>query len=337
MKKNLFTMILCACAFTSLSFYSCSQESTSSQGPTTAKSYTVHLGFGGEITNISTSPLTKAVVADSDLYGIQVYSCPATSSSSPTYTQYAYGLFNNKSDMTVNLLQGYIYKFVCTMVVNGKNKLYGYNGGYAQPYHTNSNGVAQLNNQFTYSTSGYFDGLVDGSSWLSSDSKFYNRPNTDRYYGELAGFTPAENASASISMKRVAFGAKFIADGLTDGKLKISMKEAPDIYITYPDTTVQDIFTFDNNYGFNPMAWTQDDYSEAVSTSITWIKADGATIPLATQDITFKRNMLTTITVKVNDNSSKNGIDINKETTSMGDGGSVTITGSSSDSTTVNP
>ena len=342
MKKNLFTMILCACAFTSLSFYSCSQESTSSnQGPTTAKSYTVHLGFGGEITNISTSPLTKAAVADTDLYGIQVYSCPATSSSSPTYTQYAYGLFNNKSDMTVNLLQGYIYKFVCTMVVNGKNKLYSSSScsSYLTPYSASKSSWGQLNNQFTYSTSDYFSGLAEGFSMLSSDGKDYERPNTDRYYGELTGFVPAENASASISMKRVTFGAKFIAEGLTDGKLKISMKEAPDIYITYPNTTVQDIFTFDNenNYYSNPMAWTQDDYSETVSTSITWIKADGAAIPLATQDITFKRNMLTTITVKVNDTSSKDGIDINKETTSMGDGGSVTITGSSSGSTTVNP
>ena len=337
MKKNLFTMILCACAFSSLSFYSCSQESTSSnQGPTTAKSYTVHLGFGGEITNISTSPLTKAAVADSDLYGIQVYSCPATSSNSPTYTEYAYGLFDNTSNMTVNLMQGYIYKFACTMVVNGKNKLKNNGSGYLSPYSVKGD-WGPLNNQFVYSTSSYFDGLAGGRSLLSSDDNFYNRPNIDRYYGELTGFTPAENASASISMKRVAFGAKFVADGLTDGKLKISMKEAPDMYITYPNTTVQDIFTFDNNWCSNPMAWTQDDHSEAVSTAITWTKADGATIPLATQDITFKRNMLTTITVKVNDTSSKDGIDINKETTSMGDGGSVTITGSSSGSTTVNP
>ncbi len=336
MKKNLFTMILCACAFSSLSFYSCSQDSTSSnQGLTTAKSYTVHLGLGGEITDISTSPLTKAAVADSNLYGIQVYSCPATSTESPVYTQYAYGLFNDKSAMTVNLLQGYIYKFACTMVVNGKNKLLNYGNGYESPFFSN-NAAAQINNQFTYSTSKYFNGLAEGYSYLS-DGKNYSRPNTDRYYGELTGFAPAENASASISMKRVAFGAKFIADGLTDGKLKISMQEAPDIYITYPDTTVQDIFTFYNNYYSNPMSWTQDGYSETVSTSITWIKADGATIPLATQDITFKRNMLTTITVKVNDTSSKNGIDINQETTSMGDGGSVTINSSSSGSTTVNP
>jgi len=210
---------------------------------------------------------------------------------------------------------------------------------YLTPYSASKSSWGQLNNQFTYSTSDYFSGLAEGFSMLSSDGKDYERPNTDRYYGELTGFVPAENASASISMKRVTFGAKFIAEGLTDGKLKISMKEAPDIYITYPNTTVQDIFTFDNenNYYSNPMAWTQDDYSETVSTSITWIKADGAAIPLATQDITFKRNMLTTITVKVNDTSSKDGIDINKETTSMGDGGSVTITGSSSGSTTVNP
>jgi hypothetical protein len=119
MKKHLFTMVLCACTFLPLSFYSCSQGSIpSNEGPATAKSYTVHLGFGGEITDISTSPLTRAEaadsdIADSDIYGIQVYSCPddTASNANSTYAYYAYGLFNNKSDMTISLLQGYKLKF----------------------------------------------------------------------------------------------------------------------------------------------------------------------------------------------------------------------------------
>lgn len=332
MKRHLFIMILCACT---LVFYSCSQGSTSSnQEPTTAKSYTVHLGFGGEITDISTSTLTKAAAVDTDLYGIQVYSCPATNSSSPTYAPYAYGLFDNISSMTVNLLQGYTYKFACTMVVNGKNKLANDgNSGYWGPYFGVNNDT-QLNNQFIYSTSNYFTGLAEGSSMLSG-SKIYNRPNTDRYYGEITDFVPAENISASISMKRVAFGAKFIAEGLIEGKLKISMADAPDMYITYPDTTAQNIYTFKNSA--NIIGWTQDNYSESASTSITWIKADGATVPLATQDITFKRNMLTTITVKVKDSSTKSGISLNTESTGMGDGGNVTINSGTGNNTPVNP
>jgi len=336
-------MILCAYTLTSLIFYSCSDGSTSSnQEPTaTSKEYTVNLGFGGEITNITTTPLTKVAAADSDLYGIQVYSCPATDSISPTYTYYAYGLFDNKSDMTINLLQGYIYKFICTMLVDGKTKLFNTSGKYSAPFWIetgNSGGnLITIDNQFTYSTANNLYYINQGYS-DDVTGKAYNRLNVDRYYGELANFTPADNKSATISMKRVAFGAKFIAEGLTEGKLKISMADAPDMYVSYPDTIVQDIFAFKNsNYYSNSMAWTQDNYSESVSTSITWIKADGATVPLATQDITFKRNMLTTITVKVNDTSTKSGITLSTESTGMGDGGSVTINGSSSGSTTVNP
>lgn len=338
-------MILCAYTLTSLIFYSCSDGSTSSnQEPkTTSKEYTVHLGFGGEITNISTSPLTKAATVDTDLYGIQVYSCPAADSISPTYSYYAYGLFDNKSDMTVNLLQGYIYKFICTMVVDGKDKIYHYTTNnkytYYSPFFIYS-GTDTLNNKFMYSTTSYMYGLYEGWASINSNNSIIGaqRPNVDRYYGELAAFVPADNKSATISMKRVVYGAKFIAEGLTEGKLEISMKDAPSIYIVYPDTTVQDIFTFENlNSYSNSMAWTGDNYSESISTSITWTKADGATVPLATQDITFKRNMLTTITVKVNDTSTKSGITLSTESTGMGDGGSVTINGSSSGSTTVNP
>jgi len=342
MKRHLFTTILCACA---LVFYSCSQGSTSSnQEPTTtSKEYTVHLGFGGEITNISTSPLTKAASEDSDLYGIQVYSCPAADSISPTYSYYANGLFNDKSDMTINLLQGYIYKFACTMVVDGKDKIYHtWNDLFGSPFYLYGSitGSDTLNNKFIYSTTSYIYILASGDAWLYNNGSMtdFNRPNIDRYYGELTDFVPADNKLATISMKRVVFGAKFNAEGLTGGKLDISMKDAPDMYITYPDTTSQGIFTLENpNYYSNSMAWTGDNYSESISTSITWTKSDGATVPLATQNITFKRNMLTTITVKVNDTSTKSGITLSTESTGMGDGGSVTINGGSSGSTTVNP
>jgi hypothetical protein len=110
------------------------------------------------------------------------------------------------------------------------------------------------------------------------------------------------------------------------------MTYAPDMYIAYPDTIAQDIFTFNNVSA----AWAQDNYSEIIPVSISWTEADGTVVPLATQDITFKRNMLTTIIVKVNA-TIKNGIGINSESTSMGDGGSVTIYGGSNDNTKVNP
>lgn len=334
MKKLLFISLI------SIALISCSSSDESNNLTNTPKEYTVSLGLSGEITNITTTPLSKAASTSSDLYGIQVYSCPTTNST-PTYSYYAYGLFDNTSNMTIKLLQGYIYKFVCTMIVGGKTKLYNNNNLYSAPFWITtencSGNSVENNNQFTYSTTSYFVWINQGYS-DDTTGKAYNRLNVDRYYGELTNFAPTDNESATISMKRVVFGAKFIGDGLTEGKLKISMADAPDIYITYPNTTIQDIFTFKNsNYYSNSMAWTQDDYTEPISTSITWIKADGAIVPLATQDISFKRNMLTTITVKVNDSSTTNGVNINTENVNMGDGGSVSIDSGTSGNTGVNP
>lgn len=232
------------------------------------------------------------------------------------------------------------------MVVDGKDKVYHVLANnndyvYCSPFHLLSN-TDTLNNKFIYSTTDCMYELDEGYVDLYDNSNggyaHIYRPNTDRYYGELVAFVPADNKSATISMKRVVFGAKFIAEGLTEGKLKISMTDASDMYISYPDTIAQNIFTFENpNYNSNSTAWTGDNYSESISTSITWTKADGATVPLATQAITFKRNLLTTVTIKVNDTSTKSGINITTENTGMGDGGSVTINGGSSGSTTVNP
>ena len=86
------------------------------------KEYTVSLGFSGEITDITESPLNRAEGGNNtDLYGIQVYS---TSTDSYDYKPYAYGLFNKKESMVIKLVEGYKYKFVATMVVDGKEKVY---------------------------------------------------------------------------------------------------------------------------------------------------------------------------------------------------------------------
>ena len=61
----------------------------------TPKEYIVSLGFSGEITDITESPLSRAM--GNDLYGIQVYSAPAATNGE--YTPYAYGLFDDKDNI----------------------------------------------------------------------------------------------------------------------------------------------------------------------------------------------------------------------------------------------
>ena len=189
---------------------------------------------------------------------------------------------------------------------------------------------------FIYSTSIKYSQIQYGNTYLEQENKIFGRPNIDRYYGEYLDYVPTDGGSVSIKMKRVVFGAKFISEGLIDGQLDITIDDAPTISIISGTAyEVQEIFTFANgNYNYK---WTQDDYYEIIPVSILWKKTDGAIIPLVSQDITFKRNKLTTITVKVKDNSINNGVDVSQENTPMGDGGNITIDTSNGTDTGVTP
>lgn len=329
MRKILFLMLA------TLAITGCggSGDPVEEETKTQPKEYTVSFGFAGEITNIEDSPLTKA--ESGNMYGIQVYSMPTNGTE---YKPYAYGIFDNVSGITIKLLEGYKYKFACTMVVDGKNKLYttADNGYYFPFYATDSR--TYIGQSFIYSTNKSLTYIDRGEAGLSIDGVYTipQRPNVDRYYGETADYIPSSNTSVSISMKRVTFGAKIIADGLSEGKIIITLEKAPTIFIECPSAEVQSIFTLagSNPYG---LTWTQDTYIETIPVSISWKKADGAIVPLVTQDITFTRNKLTTITVKVKDSSVNNGVSVSQESASMGDGGSVTIDASNNTDTPINP
>ena len=265
------------------------------------KEYVVSLGMVGEI-EISESPLLGRATPN-DLYGIQVYSKTATTE----YTPYAYGLFDDKSKMTIKLLEGYSYKFETTMVIDGKNIIGTYKPNtFSNPFD------CELQNVFIFDNEKSLSVLELGHSYLTYVG-YYSHPNCDRFHGKILNYTPTENGNVEIAMKRVVFGVKFIAEGLTEGKLKINIKEAPELNITYgKETEIEDIFTFSHNYPYEG-DWTADDYSETIPVSISWEKADGAIVPLINQDITFKRKTLSTITIKVKDTSINNGVDINQE------------------------
>ena len=139
-------------------------------------------------------------------------------------------------------------------------------------------------------------------------------------------------------MKRVSFGVKCIAENFTEGKLNIQLDKAPLLIMEYPATTIEEIFTFENEgWISNGNAWTADDYSETIPFSITWTKNDGAVVPLVAQNITFKRNKLTTITVKINDAGVENGVNISTENEEIQPGDNIVINTDNSGDSNVDP
>lgn len=300
-------------------FVSCSNELQEEQS--TPKTYTVSLGVKGEILDVIQTPLTKSG-ENNNLYGIQVYSTN-TPDDNNSYSPYAYGLFDDISNISITLLDGYYYRFVCTMVLNGKNILRHNVGKYSYPFYNNVYGTS-IENRFKITTQAGLSGLEGGTTSLTANS--YNRPNTDRYYGEILGFQPTTNSTINIEMKRTVFGVKFIAEGLTEGNLKIEMDYAPELYINSTEAKheIEDIFTFYNV----AMAFSKENYSEDIKTSIYWEKADGTEVPIAVNyTLTFTRKMMHTVRINLAGTSTKgeSPISITLEDGTLGTGKDYTI------------
>lgn len=266
---------------------------------------TVSLGMTGDILQVIDTPLTRGGES-TDLYGIQVYSAPnkdLPEGQKVTWTNYAYGVFGSDDNLTINLLKGKKYKFVATMLVDGQEKILSYGGGtsFSSPFFvsgTNSQ-FGVIGTQFTYQHADYLSGLGSGTAYLLNGDS-YSHPNVERYYGELVDYIPGMHGDkALIKMKRTSFGAKFIAKGklAKEGQLEVQMTEAPKMVVdlTTNDKKVEDVFTFKDV----KKAYEDNKHTETIAVTLNWHRPDGTVFPLGTHDITFKRNAMSTVQVKI--------------------------------------
>lgn len=306
MKAKHLLLALCAVLFGATSCETLNDFITLPETPETpsAEYYTVSLGFGGEI-EVGYEPLRSA--ENNDLYGINVYSAPANVEGTPSWTNYAYGLFDDPSNIKIDLLVGYKYKFEATMVKDGKEKLYYNSGGYWYPFYVN--GAAAISTSFNYGLS-FIGNIGYGFTWLKNHNKQYYRPNTERYYGELEGYIPSNNGKATIDMGRTSYGVKFVAQGQSAnvGSLEIQMSDSPLVTFNLAESNEYfDIYTF----WYVRNAWLKSDYSEEVSVNINYIREDNTVVPLGSHKVTFVRNTTTVVTVNIGYGGAENGLGFN--------------------------
>ena len=274
-------------------FTACSEVGTNEQPTPTEPEYvTVSLGLNVGL-DYGYEPLSRAE-ENNDLYGIQVYSTPMPATENAQWTKYAYGLFDNVDNLTIKLIRGYEYKFVASMVKDGKDKVELQSGGYSNPFYHYS---SSLNVTFTPLSISFIYDKLGLMSLANNGAAHYL--NVDRYYGELVGYVPGDNDSkATIELKRTSFGAKFIAKGdyAENGTLEIIMGNDPEPHLTLnlaEGNEVSDIFSFDDVRA----AWLDENYTETISVSLRIAYSDGTSAPLGTHDITFKRNTTTVVNV----------------------------------------
>lgn len=304
---------------TALAIYSC--ENDVEPSPIEEKYHQVKIGFCGEL-DVTQTPLTKTSQTK-DWYYFQVY-YKAANNSKDYYKKYAYGFFDNKEAMVINLKDGYSYKFEAGMIVDGSDKV--------EYFSLQNSGWASIANSFYISEDEGVRFLHEGYLYMKyPTSDQYNRPNVDRFYGVTEGYIPTENGGVSIEMKRISFAAKFVAKKFTEGKLELAIDNAGILHLDSSEgNEIQDMYSFNGTYA----AFMNNDYTEDIAVNIIWVKPDGMRVPLASEIITFKRNTLTTIEFEVKESSVSNGFDISADE-EWSNGQTITVGGGTN--TDVNP
>ena len=298
MKAKHLLFALCAVLFGATSCETLNDFITLPETPETpsAEYYTVSLGFGGEI-EVGYEPMRSA--ENNDLYGINVYSAPANVEGTPTWTNYACGLFDDPSNIKIDLLVGYQYKIKAKMYTNGINEV---------RYQIYPFSNATLG-KFTYGLN-LIDSFDTGYIYINNPYDNYYRPNVETFYGELEGYTPSYNGKATIDMGRTSYGVKFVAQGQSAnvGSLEIQMSESPLVTLNLAEGNEYfDIYTF---YSVRN-AWLKSDYSEEASVNINYIREDNTVVPLGSHKVTFVRNTTTVVTVNIGYGGAENGLGFN--------------------------
>lgn len=336
--------------------------------------------FKGDIT-IEESPLSKAAgeeTESTDLYGISVYYDKERDGN--INDVYGYGLFDNIADMNISLLTGYKYKFVCSLVKDGKNEVaynnykfysstsysYSTTEGYCMPfcnsdqyykgdsfnyYYPSSSyyfDPTPVKNEFILGGSYHLTGLGKGGtnnfkagedteiygyctySWNYDNGGYKQYPETDRYYGETTDYVPTEGGVVSIEMKRCVFGMKLNVTGVIDGSLRIffddnssnSITSNSYAYFFYDDitsdySTEEAIYTFEDIYQCWSDAMLGNTHYKNMYMHVIWERGNSVTQTLETQQVSFKRNVLTTVNINLNGASDENGFNLDIESGEM--------------------
>ena len=266
---------------------SCNKEPQLEKGPNPLE---VSLNFGGEIISSYDMPLTRSSSPD-DIYLIQVYYTPGGSTHN---SPYAYGLFSNVSNLSITLYTTYSYSFKVYCFKEAAD-YYGY-GHLYQGYTGTLLTESDVINAFTYSTEKEINEPVLYTS-AGKISYFF-----DEYYCESQDFSPSEsNKSLNFNMLRMSFGYKIDVENLNKGSLRVNIGNRDKITLTPDNTTFETIARFYNATPIESYIWqnldSNNDFHQEVDISLTRISENGTEDVIATDKITFNRNMKKQITI----------------------------------------
>ena len=329
MKK--IAIIISTLVITAVFFSSCTKE----VGPTETQDkdmVLVNLSLTGEV-ELKETLLTKST-SSNDLIGVQVFQGSS---------YYAYGLFDDVSKMNIYLHSGEKYKFVCTVVKNGKDLVFMGNdtsphngielkflekralyylgkGKYGLPFLVfgnsyNSGDGVMLSNEFNYSSVTHYKCLEYGAITSGNYRTIETYPKGDRFYGLVSNYEATNNGSLSIPMKRVGFGLTLSVSGITDGEVAVTIKNSDKTFAnntgikqdTKFGTTMWSFFDLASAYQY------ADNYAENFTVGVVWKRGVGVTQDLGTKVVQFKRNSVNHVKINLSSSTKSSGVAITLE------------------------
>lgn len=272
------------------------------------ETYTVKLACAGEL-EVNHVPLKSS---SDDLYGIQVYYAPVSGGS---YQKYAYGLFDDVSDISLELIADYKYKFVVDMIVDGKNAIYSSNLndleddeillGYGYPFNSNINSerLTPITNELVITSNNYLDGL-GGKIQITNGDIYWCPKGVDVYYGEIIDYVPTEEgATISVFMEHMIFGIKVVADdfltqGMVNGTIdhNTGMKSEDYFTLTPNGKVYEATYAYTNReswYGIE----IQNNANSQSRITLSWAKDEDTTLNLDRQSLKVIRMKQTVVNV----------------------------------------
>lgn len=300
-----------------IAFAACEEQPDPVNPDNHHETYTVKLSCGGEI-DVTQVPLSRFTPDDNDLYGIQVLYAPVSGGS---YKEYAYGLFDDVSNVEIELLADYKYQFRIDMVDDGKNLIYSDSLlidtqnyiGYGEPfkayngYNASSDlSITKVSNEFTISETLKFADSYGRELRLKNGSLVYNPHSMDVYYGLVLDYIPeSDGDTISVLMKRMVAGLKVVAgDFLNEGYLEVGHSLGygnyhDDFVLTPENKTIERIYVHHKRYDWYK-AELDGSYRDPQRHSMwfKWHKNDSTVLSLKNQSIYLYRLKQTIVTVE---------------------------------------
>lgn len=274
----------------------------------------ISLSVNEESTSITEEPLLKAPAKakqEGRIYAVNVYS---KAEGQKEYSKYAYGLFDDPSQMSIALQTGSTYRFECSESRDDQESIYHDGSEYLSPYRHGGLPTV-LENQFILSSTQNFDYLVDGSAkgWVNLTATDSIRcPRLYRYYALVDNFDPSTSESVNIDLRRSVFGLHLVIAPPSDGTISLTY-----LFREANVSAGDEAYDHEAVYSFNQISRAcTEGYSGNFPFALTWTRADGTQIVKSTS-ITLKRNVMTTLNVSV-EGKDPTGFHISEEDTEMG-------------------